>query len=90
MFMHSRKIIHLDIKPENVVFSRLYKRFVFCDLGFCKMIKENLGYKTMTSFKGTLGTVAIKCENFTSFKTERVSLTCTTMIYTVWRIPYKF
>ena len=32
--MHEFKIIHFDIKPENIVFSRYYDKLVFIDFGF--------------------------------------------------------
>ncbi len=51
--LHKLKIIHKDIKPENVLFSPSYNKFVFTDFGISHNIIENLGYKTMTFYEGT-------------------------------------
>ena len=51
--IHSFKIIHFDIKPENIVFSPHYKKPVFIDFGFSEIIKEGRGFKTFSVFKGT-------------------------------------
>ena len=52
--MHSYNFIHMDIKPENICFSRMLNKFVFIDFGFSKIVKEPLGQKILTNFKGTL------------------------------------
>ena len=38
--MHSFKIIHGDIKPDNIMWSAQYNKPVFIDFGFSKCIKE--------------------------------------------------
>jgi len=52
--LHLIKIIHFDIKPENIGYSRHFKKFVFLDLGLSKIIKESQGNKTLTKFRGSL------------------------------------
>jgi serine/threonine protein kinase len=51
--MHSLKIVHRDIKFDNIMFSPTYKRNVFIDFGGCIFLKEQLGYRTLTKFYGT-------------------------------------
>jgi serine/threonine protein kinase len=52
--MHGFKIIHLDIKPENIIFSSHFAKPVFIDFGFSEIINEKIGVKSLTEFKGTL------------------------------------
>jgi serine/threonine protein kinase len=51
--MHEFKIVHLDIKPENIVWSEHYQKAVFIDFGFSDIIKEERGFKSLCTFKGT-------------------------------------
>jgi serine/threonine protein kinase len=51
--MHCFKIIHADIKPENVAFSPKLGKAVFLDFGLSMIIKEKLGLKTNISFRGS-------------------------------------
>lgn len=51
--MHSFKIIHGDIKPENIMWSSEFNKCVFIDFGFSRVLKEKPGEKTFTSFFGT-------------------------------------
>lgn len=52
--LHALNIVHLDIKPENICFSQEWKKTVFVDYGFHKVIKEDLGFKTFTNFRGSM------------------------------------
>ena len=54
MTLHSYKIVHLDINPTNVMYSRKYEKLVFIDFGFSEVIKEDVGFKTETDFRGTI------------------------------------
>jgi serine/threonine protein kinase len=44
--LHSLKIIHFDIKPENICLSKEYNKYVFIDLGLHRIISEEIGEKT--------------------------------------------
>lgn len=37
--MHSLKIVHRDIKPDNAMYSQTYKKTVFIDFGTCMVLK---------------------------------------------------
>jgi len=52
--LHSFKIIHLDIKPDNILFCHQTNQLVLIDFGFSKVIAEDLGFKSMTTFTGTM------------------------------------
>lgn len=51
---HSFKLIHQDIKFDNIGYSKLYKKYIFIDYGYSDIITEELGNRTMTGFKGTM------------------------------------
>lgn len=36
--MHGVQMVHMDIKPENICFSPHFKKFVFIDFGFSRLI----------------------------------------------------
>ena len=52
--MHEVGLVHLDIKVENIAFSRTQNRFVFIDFGLSRLIAQKRGHKTLTQFVGTL------------------------------------
>jgi serine/threonine protein kinase len=37
--MHGFNTVHTDIKPENIMFSPAYQKYVFIDYGLSKIIK---------------------------------------------------
>ena len=51
--LHSFKVVHMDIKPENLAYSPHNKKYVLLDFGFAEMIKEDIGEKTWINPKGT-------------------------------------
>lgn len=51
--LHQFKIIHYDITSDNFMFSRTHQKIVFIDFGLSKIISEDCGFKTYTSFRGT-------------------------------------
>lgn len=51
--MHHLHIIHYDIKPENIVYSKAFGKFVFIDFGLSEVVEEELGFKTLGGFRGT-------------------------------------
>ena len=53
--MHSLRIVHGDIKKENVMFSPSRNKLVFIDFNCSSAVKEKPGSKTLTKFVGTPG-----------------------------------
>lgn len=53
--IHTCKMVHLDIKTDNVRWSPYFNKWVFIDFGFTKFIKEQVGLKSTTGFVGTVG-----------------------------------
>ena len=51
--LHALKIVHNDINPSNIMFSPKFQKTVFIDFGFSKLLNEEIGFKTLTAFKGT-------------------------------------
>ena len=43
---HKLKIVHQDIKPDNIMFSPYKKKMVFVDFGLSRIIEEELGKQT--------------------------------------------
>lgn len=52
--LHAFKIIHVDIKPDNIMYCPIRKKLVLIDFGFSRVIEEEVGFKTMTTFAGTM------------------------------------
>jgi len=52
--LHHFKIIHHDIKPENICFSHTFHKYVFIDFGLSKVIEEDIGEATLANFRGSL------------------------------------
>ena len=52
--LHHFKIVHMDIKPENIMLSPSFRKPVFIDFGLSKIIKEEKGYKSLSGFVGTV------------------------------------
>lgn len=50
---HFFRLIHYDIKPENICFSPKQDRLVFIDFGFSEFSSVELGEMQMMSFKGS-------------------------------------
>ena len=46
--LHWLKLVHADIKPENMMFSPAYKKTVFIDFGLSSFVREELGQLTKT------------------------------------------
>ena len=52
--LHRLKILHLDIKPSNIMFSPHHQDVVFIDFGFSKMVSEDVGTKSRCPFFGSI------------------------------------
>lgn len=52
--LHYFRLVHMDIKPENIMFSKTYEKLVFIDFGFSRVVNEEKGYKTKTQFHGSI------------------------------------
>ncbi len=44
--MHILKIIHRDIKPNNIMWSNEFQKPVFIDFGQTSFITETIGFRT--------------------------------------------
>jgi serine/threonine protein kinase len=51
--MHMLKVVHCDIKPSNIMYSRCYGKNVLIDFGVSDVINQEWGEKTLVSFRGT-------------------------------------
>lgn len=51
--MHSFQFVHLDIKDDNICYSKKKKEFVFIDFGLSTILPERLGRKSYTMYQGT-------------------------------------
>ena len=51
--LHAFKIIHCDIKPDNIMFSPSYKKNVFIDFGLSQIIEESAGPQSLSNFRGS-------------------------------------
>ncbi|XP_041480107.1 E3 ubiquitin-protein ligase MIB2-like isoform X2 [Lytechinus variegatus] len=56
-YLHASKILHLDIKPSNVMMDRSSKRAYLCDLGLAH-IKTRSSMSLSTSVGGPRGTIS--------------------------------
>lgn len=43
----SSKIIHRDIKPDNIIFSQNYEKPVFIDFGLSDIANESIEFKSL-------------------------------------------
>jgi serine/threonine protein kinase len=51
--MHILKITHCDIKPSNIMYSKIYGKNVFIDFGVSDILNHEWGLKSLVSFRGT-------------------------------------
>ena len=51
--LHSARLVHRDIKPDNILYSPSRRRFVFADFGLAHPVLEDYMQKTKSKFAGT-------------------------------------
>ena len=52
--LHNFRIVHVDIKPENIMFSLTLEELVFIDFGFSRVLREKAGQMSRTMFIGSM------------------------------------
>ena len=52
--LHHLGITHLDIKSSNIMLSPSFRKPVFIDFGLSTIVKEQIGFKTLSSFRGSM------------------------------------
>ena len=45
--------MHVDIKPMNIMFSKIRKELVFIDFDYSKTVAEEIGAKSLSTFSGS-------------------------------------
>lgn len=58
--MHKLKIIHFDIKPDNIMWSPTFKKAVLIDFGLSEIVSIDVGQKMKTHFRGTLNLCSVE------------------------------
>lgn len=51
--MHLLKIVHFDIKPINIMYSKELGKNVFIDFGIAEILNKEIWEKVETNYKGT-------------------------------------
>lgn len=51
--MHRFKVVHIDINSNNIMFSPGHGKNVFIDFGYSRILREECGLKSLTSYRGT-------------------------------------
>ena len=51
--LHALRIVHGDIKRENIMWSNSLKKPVLIDFGLATVVKEHIGEESFTHFFGT-------------------------------------
>ena len=52
--LHNFHIAHVDIKPGNIMFSQITQQLVLIDFDFSKLVAEEVGFKSLSSFAGSV------------------------------------
>ena len=68
--LHKLRIVHQDIKPDNIMFSPSKKKMVFVDFGLSQIIQEELGKQTITSYVGSINFCCLEMKNCFNSKTN--------------------
>ena len=51
--MHILQVVHCDLKPSNIMYSRRLRKNVILDYGLAKFTPEKWGQKSLSYFQGT-------------------------------------
>jgi serine/threonine protein kinase len=52
--LHHFHIVHVDIKPDNIMYSSKKRKLVFIDFGFSKIVEEDIGFNSKSTFSGSV------------------------------------
>jgi hypothetical protein len=52
--LHAFGVVHLDIKPLNIMYSEAQRGFVLIDYGYSKTVREQIGRKSLIDFRGSI------------------------------------
>ena len=93
-FLHGKGIIHLDIKPENMMYNNENNKFLLIDFGLTKNFlkdKKHICFKTNSGRCGTLKFMSINChqKNTLSRKDDLISLSYALIYLYINRLPWK-
>ena len=64
----------MDIKPGNLLYSKKMEKIVWIDFGFSKIVKEKVGFKSLTSFAGSIGYCSLEMRKIYESKKEKYQL----------------
>ena len=43
----------MDIKPDNIMYSSINQKLVLIDFDFSKLVQEDIGFKSSSTFSGS-------------------------------------
>ena len=79
--LHHFKIMHLDINPQNVMFSPSLQKIEFIDYGYSKIIAEDIGFKIFMVFMELQSMFQGTCLFYSLLKKIKVLSIFTRMTY---------
>ena len=93
-YLHNKQILHLDIKPENMMYSNESNKFLLIDFGLSKTYiknKKHISFKNNCGRCGTLKFMSINChqKNSLSRKDDLLSLSYSLIYLYLGSLPWK-